>query len=152
MIHVVTGHICSGKSTFVREHATGEDVVIDFDRMALAIRPEGASSHDNPEPIRKIISVVRWFAIDEAVRLHRFGCVPNVWIIHAYPTENDIGRYRRLGAGVKTCDAAPDVLMERAKACRPKAIQAELLKRLELGGWGQQAACHSSQDPTTLPR
>lgn len=130
MIHVVTGHICSGKSTWVRDHAGPDDVVIDFDRIALAIAAEGTTHHDYTQAIRDIVRVVRWFAIDEAVRMHARRLVPNVWIVHAYPSDEDLNRYRRLGAGLRqmTCDAA--TLRSRARDQRPPRMVAELERRL----------------------
>ena len=130
MIHVVVGHICSGKSTWVREQAGPDDVVIDFDRLALALASEDTEHHAYTQAIRDIVRVVRWFAIDEAVRLHRFGNPPNVWIIHAYPTDKDMARYRRLGAAIKETTADAETLRSRALAERPTAMHAELERRL----------------------
>ena len=48
MICVVTGHICSGKMTWVQQQARANDVVIDMDRIAAAIQPEGADPYDHP--------------------------------------------------------------------------------------------------------
>lgn len=130
MIHVVTGHICAGKSTFVRQHAKAADVVIDFDRMALSIAAEGTDDHCYSEPIREIVRVVRWFAIDEAVRLHARRAIENVWIIHAYPTDHDIARYRRLGSAIREMQADPETLRRRARQERPASVMAELERRL----------------------
>ena len=134
MIHVVVGHICSGKSTWVREQAGPDDVVIDFDRNALALATDGTKHHEYTQAIRDIVRVVRWFAIDEAVRAHRFGNPPNVWIIHAYPSDKDLARYRRLGAAIKETTAEPDTLVERAANERPPSMQAELERRLTQEG------------------
>jgi hypothetical protein len=147
VIHVVVGHICSGKSTWVREQAGPDDVVIDFDRIALALATEGTRHHEYTQAIRDIVRVVRWFAIDEAVRAHRFGNPPNVWIIHAYPTDNDLARYRRLGAAIKETTAEPDTLVERAASERPASMQAELARRLAAGGWGRPETCHFVHSP-----
>ena len=130
VIHVVVGHICAGKSTWVREQAGPDDVVIDFDRLALALAAEGTEHHAYTQAIRDIVRVVRWFAIDEAVRLHRFGTVPSVWIIHAYPTDSDLARYRRLGAAIKLIDADAETLRARAATERPASMRQELEHRL----------------------
>lgn len=125
MIHVVTGHICSGKSTYVRQHAEPGDVVIDLDRIALAISHEDTPHHEYPFHITDIARVVRWFAIDEAIRLHRRASW-SVWIIHAYPSEDDMARYRRMGAAVAEITADEQTLRQRALSQRPARAQQTL--------------------------
>lgn len=130
MIHAVFGHICSGKSTFVREHAGPDDVVIDMDRIALALSSDGTEHHQYKQAIRDIARIVRWFAIDEAIRMHRAKRIRDVWIVHAYPSESDVARYRRLGAAIKQMEADAATLRARAKAERPPQMQEELERRL----------------------
>lgn len=128
MIHVVTGHICSGKSTYVRQHAEPGDVVIDLDRIALAISHEDTPHHEYPIHITDIARVVRWFAIDEAVRLHRRASW-DLWIIHAYPSDDDLAKYRRLGAAVAEIKADVATLRERASSQRPEHAR-QMLERM----------------------
>lgn len=128
MIHVVTGHICSGKSWYVRQHAEPGDVVIDLDRIALAISHEDTPHHEYPIHITDIARVVRWFAIDEAVRLHRRASW-DLWIIHAYPSDDDLAKYRRLGAAVAEIKADVATLRERASAQRPEHAR-QMLERM----------------------
>lgn len=130
MIHVVTGHICSGKTTWVRDHAGPGDVVIDFDLIAAALSPAGTSDHDWPQPVADIARAVRWMAIDEAVRLHARRLVPNVWIVHAYPSADDLAKYRRLGAGLREQICDPATLRARAATERPPRMRQELERRL----------------------
>lgn len=130
VIHVVAGHICSGKSSWVRDQAGPDDLVIDLDRIALALAPEGTRHHDYTPAVREVARAVRWLAIDQAVRLHRRGQVAHVWIVHAYPTEDDLARYHRMGAAIKTLRADAATLRSRAAAERPAALQAELERRL----------------------
>lgn len=125
MIHVVIGHICSGKSTWVREHAGQDDVVVDMDRLALALSAEGTEHHAYPDHVADIARVVRWFAIDEAVRVHRRGRW-NLWIIHAYPDDADMARYRRLGAAIKEMQVDERTLRARALTERPARAQRTL--------------------------
>lgn len=138
MIHVVIGHICAGKSTWVRQQARPGDVVIDLDRLALALTVEDTGHHDYPTHVREIARGVRWFAVDDAVRLHRRADW-DVWIVHAYPTDDDLARYRRLGAAIKIVEADAQTLRARAAAERPEAIRLELEHRLAIavdGGVG----------------
>lgn len=91
---------------------------------------EGTPHHEYSDGIRDIVQVVRWFAIDESVRLHAAGRIPEVWIIHAYPTDLDIAKYRRIGAAIKEMEAPRDVLVARAANERPPSARAELARRL----------------------
>lgn len=129
MIHVVTGHICAGKSTYVRQHAEPGDVVIDLDRIALAISHEDTEHHEYPTHIADIARLVRWFAIDEAIRLHRRASW-DLWIIHAYPSEDDMARYRRMGAAVAEITADERTLRTRALNERPARAQQTLERML----------------------
>ena len=149
MIHVVTGHICSGKTTHVRQHAGPDDLVVDLDRLALALAADGTPEYGYTREVLEVARGVRWFAIDEAVRLHKRGRIPNVWIVHAYPTDDDLARYRRLGAGLReqTCEAR--VLLARARAERPPAAVAELERRLR--GQPIKAATTTGVGSATTP-
>lgn len=134
MIHVVTGHICAGKTTWVMQHAKPGDVVIDFDMMADAMSPDGTQSHDPSDAVREVVRVARWAAIDEAYRQHRNGIVADVWIVHAYQTSKDTARYAMLEASTKVIEAPNDVLIARAKAERPERMQRSLAAALTEGG------------------
>lgn len=129
MIRVITGHICAGKSTYVREHATPADVVIDLDRIALAFAAEGTPHHDYPPHVQEIARAARWFAIDEAARRHRGGGF-DIWIIHAYPEGRDLAVYARLGASVQEITAPAATLRARAQAERPQRIRDNLERML----------------------
>ena len=111
MIHIVTGHICSGKTTFVREHARRGDVIIDLDLLAHA---------------------ARWHAIDASVRLHSPGAF-DVWIVHAYPEPRDYVTYRRMAATWHEIEAEPGTLRDRAARERPGRFLRVLEARLATG-------------------
>ena len=129
MIHVVTGHICSGKSWHVRQHATPEDVVIDMDRIAEAISPEETQHHNYTQHVADIARVARWAAMDEAIRLHRAGGF-DLWIIHAYPEDKDWTTYRRIGATVTAIECDDDTLRARAREQRPLRMRRLLEDKL----------------------
>lgn len=149
MIRVVSGHICSGKSTFVRQHAAASDLVIDCDRLALALAPEGTEPYGFAAHHREVARRTRWHAIDEAVRLHRKPGGFDVWIVHAYPSPDDLARYRRLGASIREMEAEPDLLIERAKASRPPAWIDSLTAALAAGAMTIEEArgCQSGSHP-----
>lgn len=129
MIRVITGHICAGKSTHVRERARPSDVVIDFDRIALAISPEGAQHHEYTPHVHEIARAARWCAIEAAVLKHRGGGF-DVWIIHAYPEARDLATYARIGATMQAIEAPASVLRARALAERPSRARDTLERML----------------------
>jgi len=134
VICVVTGHICSGKTTWVSQQARPGDVVIDMDRIAAAIQPEGADPYDHPPHVIEIARAIRWSAIDSAIRFGRSHAF-DLWIIHAYPEPIDLARYQRLGAMVEEIRCEPDTLIERTTRLRPPRCLRTLLERLK-GGVG----------------
>ena len=135
MIRLITGHICSGKSTWVREHAVAGDVVIDLDRIAIAISAECTTHHEYSDTVRELARSVRWSLVNAAARLHlHSGGGWDLWIVHAYPSETDVANYRRVGAIVKEMRAEPEVLMQRAALERPERMQKVLEEMLSTGG------------------
>lgn len=145
MIHVVTGHICSGKSTYVKSQAKRGDVVIDYDRIALALGPEDTPQHDYPEAIRALAAFVRQAAIDDAMSLAKRGRLANVWIIHAYPSDSELMKYRRAGARIIEVECDEKTLIERAEKQRPLHARIELQRRLA-------TPRKASQGPRQSPR
>ena len=129
MIHVVTGHICSGKTTWVNERARAGDVVIDLDRIATALKVDGSDQHEHEDYIVEAAAAARWTAIDRIVRLHASGRF-DVWIIHAYPGAKDVATYRRFGAAVMHLDVDHETLMDRARRTRGPKQLAHLAERL----------------------
>lgn len=138
MIHVVTGHYCSGKSTFVREHAKPGDVVIDIDTLALALTTNGTPDHDYPQHVADVAIVARFAAMDEAIRRSRASGDFDVWIVHAYPSDRDWTTYRRVGAAIYAMDVDERTLRQRAAAGRPERLRRLLEERLA-GGVGSAA-------------
>lgn len=119
MIYVVTGPPCVGKSTWVRQRATRGDLVVDLDRIALAISTEDTPHHDYPPEIRYIAMQMRKTAVAAALR---YGRTRNAYIIHAKPTSRSLGQYRAAGAHIVELTETYDVLIARAKAERPPHI------------------------------
>ena len=94
-VTVVVGPPCSGKSTFVAEHAADGDVVVDFDKLAVALGSK--TSHDAPYAIRRVTHAAREAAID----LILAGIDSDAWIIHTSPTPEWMSRYETAGAWSK---------------------------------------------------
>ena len=129
MIRVITGHICSGKSTWVSDHASPADLVIDHDRIAAALSPEGTRHHAYTQAAGDLATAIRWAAIDAAVRIAKVAAV-DVWIVHAYPSTADQTMYLRLGATTRNISADAATLTERARVERPERMRRTLADRL----------------------
>jgi hypothetical protein len=100
-----------------------------MDRIALALSCENTKHHEYPTHIAEVARATRWAAIEKAVALHRHSSF-DLWIIHAYPTDFDMARYRRIQAAVVEMKETPEVLMERARAERPPRMVEELRRRI----------------------
>jgi predicted kinase len=120
VLTVVTGPPCSGKSTYVRQQAQPGDVVIDLDRIALALTVEDTADHDYPDHIRTVARRARIAAIDAALPLHAQGC--RVWLIDAAPSKEQRAYYHRRDARFVSLTVTADVLAQRL-AERPERNQ-----------------------------
>jgi len=129
MLNIITGHICSGKTTLVNSRAACGDVIIDLDAMALAMTPQATPHHVYPPHAREIARFAWWTAVEAAVRMHRKHKF-TAWIIHAYPTAGDLSAYRTWRATIIALDTDPQLCLARAREQRPTWVVAELEKRL----------------------
>jgi hypothetical protein len=117
MLTVIMGAPCSGKSTYVDEHAGPEDIVIDFDQLASVLFP-GSKPYDYPPPMVQLVMATRRAAINRAVDLHHSVDYP-VWVIDTMPSKARRGEYARDGARFHTCDPGMMTCLDRARAERP---------------------------------
>lgn len=118
-VHIITGPPAAGKSTYIKEHAGPADVVIDMDRIALAISCEGMDHHDYPYYIMEIARAMRAVAISHATRMK---AKVHVWVIHTRPSPDRLAEYRGHGWEVVTIDPGMSVVMERAQRERPERV------------------------------
>ena len=116
MLYVVLGPPAAGKSTWVLARATPRDIVVDFDRLALALTGPHADPHEHPSPLWGVTRKARRAAIDAAVA-HRDRL--DVYVIHSMPSQAKVDDYARLGASFVTLDPGRDVVLERCRAQRP---------------------------------
>lgn len=119
---VVAGPPCSGKSTYVQEHAKRGDLVVDFDRLAQAVGKD-VEPYDYPDHIRASVREMR-------TALIRYGLdkVPaqyQLWVIDTavYDRERTLQRYRNEGAEIVVLDPGMEVCLERAERERPPGIR-----------------------------
>jgi uncharacterized protein len=108
-ITVVLGPPCAGKSTFVAENAADGDVVVDFDKLAIAFGSKTA--HDAPYAIRSVTHAAREAAIDLVLA----GIDSDSWIIHSSPPPEWMTRYEAAGARIEEIDPGIDVCLDRAR-------------------------------------
>lgn len=76
-VYIVHGAPCSGKSTYVREHAKKDDLIFDMDAIYSAISL--ASVHEQPKRLKPVAFAIR-DAIMDQIRI-RSGTWRTAWII-----------------------------------------------------------------------
>lgn len=111
MIHVITGAPCSGKSTYVQEHAEPGDVVVDFDALACAL---GASPHEavteSTNPVKAAFqardAVIDWVLDTDS----------EAYIIHTSPTDAQLARYMDAGAEFVEVEATLEECLARCES------------------------------------
>jgi len=107
-ITVIIGPPCGGKSTLVRSNRESDDVIVDYDSIAMAL---GASiSHNSTGSIRDVALGMRYRAIDLILK----GIEHPAWVIHTRPSPDLIARYHQAGAHFELCDPGKDVCLQRA--------------------------------------
>lgn len=120
MLYVVTGPPAAGKSSWITAHARPGDIVIDLDRIALALAGPDARPWDHDETLLKVAHRARFAAIDEAV-LHRDKI--DVYLIHTMPSAKATARYTRLDAKIIIVDPGRDIVMQRVRDMRHAGME-----------------------------
>lgn len=111
MITIVTGPPCSGKTTYMNEHAKAGDIKIDADAIAMSIGFESyAWDADIVLPMRRA-------GIDALLK----RADVDAWIIDTDPSDASMQAYDAAGVHIVHCDADYDACIERAETdARPK--------------------------------
>lgn len=136
---MITGPPAAGKSSWIQARAQPTDVVIDLDRITLALSGPGAPQW-NQDPILKRVALrARHGAVEEAIT-HRDK--RDVYLIHTMPSPKALARYRRLDATVIAVDPGRDIVMQRVQDMRDPAMTAVATR------WYTYAAKHQTQTVT----
>lgn len=120
MVTVVTGPPCSGKSTYIRDHAKPGDIVIDMDRIALAISVEGTEHHGYDDNARALARTMREVAVRAVLAA---ADVVDSWVIDTRPSGDRRRQYAAVRAKVVTIDPGIEVCLQRALTERPAWVQ-----------------------------
>jgi len=120
MLAVITGPPCAGKSTHVEHNARAGDIVIDLDRIALALSAVGARHHEYPKHVRSTAIAARKAAIQSAIGHHKRGA--RVWLIHSKISPAQRHEYELDGAKILDLDPGEAVCLERSIGQRPAEI------------------------------
>lgn len=144
MLTVVIGPPAGGKSTWVLRRAKPGDIVVDFDRLAVALTGQGGDPHDHPPAVAAVARVVRAAAVEAAVKQAR---TTDVYLIHSSPRQQRMAEYVALGAEVVTIDPGRDVVRERCKTERPRRMFAAIDEWYRRRGEGQQPSTRARPSP-----
>jgi hypothetical protein len=118
MLTVITGPPCSGKTTYLRQHALPGHLVVDFDAIAQALGSR--VTHDHGQALREAAGVVWSAAVREAIRQHGKG--RHAWVIDSRPSPWRAGQYAQAGARLVALAAPAAELHRRAsEAGRPES-------------------------------
>lgn len=115
MLYVVTGPPAAGKSSWIEAHAKADDIVIDLDRITVALTGPGAPHWNHGALQQRVALRARYAAIDEATQhLDKL----DVYLIHTMPKGKALAKYKRLQARIVVVDPGRDIVMQRIKAMR----------------------------------
>ncbi|MFJ6566437.1 AAA family ATPase [Streptomyces sp. NPDC091292] len=120
MLHVITGPPAAGKSSWIDAHARPTDIVIDLDRITLALTGPGAPNWNQHQVAVRVAQRARYAAIDEATQ--HLDAV-DVYLIHTMPSPKAMAKYKRLKARIVVVDPGRDIVMQRIAAMRSKDME-----------------------------
>lgn len=132
MIHVISGAPCSGKSTYMRTHATPGANLVDFDTLNQAF---GGAEHAQDK--KELTLRARAAAIDYIIE----HADEESWVIDTRPTAEQRARYEAAGADFIVLEADEATCRERAAADgRPQATLDAITSFFAKGGKMQTKA------------
>lgn len=109
MIHIIIGAPCAGKSTYVRENAKEGDLRVDYDEIAKTLGAVEVYS------VTGIVKEAAFKARDAVIETALANPDEESWIIHTFPSEEDMQRYEEAHAEVVLLDPGKDECLARAE-------------------------------------
>ncbi|MFE7927796.1 hypothetical protein ACFU6S_03525 [Streptomyces sp. NPDC057456] len=120
MLYVITGPPAAGKSSWIQSHATARDIVIDLDRITVALTGPGAPNWNHDPLHQRVAQRARYAAIDEACQLLD---KLDVYLIHTMPSPKALAKYKRLKARIIVVDPGQAIITERIAAMRSPEME-----------------------------
>lgn len=115
-IYIVYGSPCSGKSSYVKQNALKDDLVLDIDKIYQMISVNDA--HEKSNRLTSNVFQIRDMLLD-TIRT-RNGRWINAWIVGGYPLKMDRERLAStLGAELVFIDTTKELCLARAESNRP---------------------------------
>lgn len=120
-VTLIAGPPCAGKNTYLRQHADSDDLIIDYDALAVALQLD-AASHERVDAHKPFIYEARDAILERLGGAgHQVGAV---WVINSGARQRSRQQYReRYDAHVVVVYAPEKVCLERARCERPTAWQ-----------------------------
>lgn len=125
-ITVLWGPPCSGKSTYIRDRAQGDDIIIDLDRIALALSVDSTDHHGYAMHHRKLALDAREALLIRALAYAAEGV--HLWVIDSNADEVKRAEWRLKGAEVVELDVDRATCEARAHAERPESALVTIAK------------------------
>ena len=111
-VYLVHGSICSGKSTFVKEQAGKNDLIVDMDNIWESI--SNNERNVKPETLKRVVFGVYDFLIDSVS--HRLGKWSNCYVLTTKALPMDRKRLAdKLGATIIHIDTGKEECLRRLK-------------------------------------
>lgn len=109
-VYLVHGAICSGKTTFVKEQAKRNDVIVDMDKIWQCL--SNNAKYNKPDTLKRLVFSTYDFLIDSIA--HRLGNWSNCYVLTTKALPMDRKRLaERLGAKLIHIDTDKQTCLER---------------------------------------
>lgn len=111
-VYIVYGSPCSGKTTWVENMATNDDLIVDIDRIWECI--SFCDKYNKPKKLQQNVFEIRNNLIEQ-VKM-RLGSWQNAFIVGTYPLKMERQRLAdRLGAELILIECNKEICLNRAK-------------------------------------